>query len=119
MWTALWAAISMVFQDVFATWMVVAEGRGAALQAGIMDTIQWLFAFFTGAFAYSSVIEHGWHERTFVIIAAVSVANLVGTYIGVRLGRQNVKKDPDIVALLAANVALEKRMETLEGRRGR
>jgi len=105
MLVALIAALAMVGQDITATYMVVAEARGNAVPAGLGDAVQWLFAFATGSIAYSAVIRHGWTAHTFLIVGAITVANVVGTIAGVRLGRRFTRKDSDVATLLAWRAA--------------
>jgi biotin transporter BioY len=90
---ALWAALAMVAQDILGVCLVQAEARNRAHLAGIMDTAGYLCAFLTTAFAMGSYVEHGWDEKTFVILIAVSAANYLGTVTGVKIGKRWIKTE--------------------------
>jgi hypothetical protein len=90
---ALWAACAMIVQDILTACLVQATDRNRAHLAGMLDTAGYLCAFLTTAFAMGSYVEHGWDEKTFMILIAVSAANYVGTVTGVKIGKRWIKTE--------------------------
>jgi hypothetical protein len=88
---------AMCAQDLLATVMVVAEAQGgsahslhAALRlagrAGLFDAAQWLMTLVCTALAVGAVLEDGWRKpRSLVIIGSITLANFVGTMLGVTI----------------------------------
>jgi hypothetical protein len=89
---ALWAALAMVVQDVLMTCMVQAEARNRWVLAGLLDCVGWIAQIATIGISVDSIIKHGLTEQTYTIIAAVTVANFVGTGFGTLLGRRFIKE---------------------------
>jgi hypothetical protein len=84
---ALWAFGSMCVQDVLGTGMVIFESRFNAPVAGLFDVTGWIAGLICSALALEEIIKNGWRTRkSLTIIAAVSLANFVGTYAGVAIG---------------------------------
>ncbi len=88
---AILAALCMVFQDVLGVVMVQAEARNHGWIAGVADSIQWLFAIATTTFSVTALQGHNLHEKILVIVA-VTLANLVGSRLGVLVGKKLVKE---------------------------
>jgi len=88
---ALWkvavlAFVAMCLNDVFGTIMVVEESRLNAVSAGVFDVLGWVTGLVCAALALDSIIRDGWRtRRSLVIIASVSVANFLGTLLGVHI----------------------------------
>lgn len=81
---ALLAFLSMCFQDILGTAMVVFEATYNPALAGAFDVVGWFFGLICSALAIESIIKNGWRtKRSLTIIAAVTAANFIGTYIGV------------------------------------
>lgn len=77
----------MCIQDVMGTCMVIFESRFNAPVAGLFDVAGWIAALVCSALAIEEIIKNGWRtRRSLIIIGAVSVANFVGTFIGVGIG---------------------------------
>ena len=83
---ALLAALCMVFQDILGVCMVQAEARNHGLIAGLCDAGMWLF----GLISIGSALNHHGGER-WLIIAFVSAANIIGSILGVRIGKKFIK----------------------------
>lgn len=92
---ALWAALSMVAQDVLLTLMVVAENRGRWVLAGLLDTVGWLAQIATIGISVDSIVKNGLTKETWIIIIAVSIANFVGTGLGTLLGKHIKELPPE------------------------
>lgn len=88
---ALLAALCMVFQDVLGVLMVQAEARNHGFIAGICDSAMWLFAIATTTISVTALQGHSVHEKALVIVC-VTIANLLGSVIGVYLGKKFIKE---------------------------
>ena len=91
---ALWAALAMVCQDVLLTLMVQAEARNRWVIAGLLDCVGWIAQIATIGISVDSIITNGLNEHTLIIIAAVTIANFVGTACGTLLGKKFIKEVP-------------------------
>lgn len=72
--------------------MVQAEARNHGWIAGLCDSIMWLFAIATTAITVTALQGHSTNEKVVVIIA-VTAANLVGSQLGVQVGKRLIKED--------------------------
>ena len=88
---ALLASGCMIFQDCLGVMMVQAEARNRGWIAGLCDSIMWLFAISTTALTITALQGHSLHEKVLVIVA-VTVANLVGSQLGVLVGKRYIKE---------------------------
>lgn len=88
-WQAAGAAfLAMVIQDLLATIMVISEAHFDAPAAASMDVLGYLAGLACSALALDSILKDGWRtRRSLTIIAAVSLANGAGTWLGVFVGR--------------------------------
>jgi hypothetical protein len=84
------ATVAMVFTDVSGTIMVIAESKNRGWLAGMMDTFQWLVGITTTAITVTILQGHSLEEKI-LVIAFVSAANLLGTWLGVYVGHRFVK----------------------------
>jgi len=83
---ALLAFVAMCLQDLLATCMVIFESRFNAPMAGASDVLSWITGLVCAALALEEIIKNGWRTRkSLTIIAAVSLANFVGTFAGVAI----------------------------------
>jgi hypothetical protein len=83
---ALLAFVAMCANDVAGTVMVVFEAHYNAVMAGVFDVIGWLFSLVCAALAIESIITEGWRtRRSLTLIAAISLANFLGTVAGVAI----------------------------------
>jgi hypothetical protein len=87
---ALYAAVAMVASDIFGTLLTQAQARNKAALAGWCDTAGWLVAIFTTSWSVAAVNGHDTAKK-FVVLAAVSAANFVGSYAGTKIGARWVK----------------------------
>ena len=88
---SLLAALCMVFQDILGTLMVQAEARNHGWIAGLCDTTMWLFAITTTSISVTALQGHNVHEKVLVVIL-VSLANVIGSRLGVFLGKKYIKE---------------------------
>lgn len=88
---AILAAVSMLFQDVVGVLMVQAEARDHGWIAGLCDSAMWLFAIATTTFSVTTLQGHDLHEKI-IVVTAVTVANLVGSRLGVLIGKKYIKE---------------------------
>lgn len=85
---ALLAFAAMFANDVLMTSMVVFEAHYNALLAGLFDVLGWVASLTCSALAIEEIIKHGWRsKKSLTIIAAISLANFSGCFVGVALGR--------------------------------
>jgi biotin transporter BioY len=81
---AIWAFVAMCLQDLIATAMVIFESRYAVLASGLCDVFGYLAGLVCSVLAIDSILRDGWrNKRSLVLIGAVTIANFVGTTIGV------------------------------------
>lgn len=85
---ALLAFLAMAVQDVLSTAMVVYESRLNAPVSGGFDVAGWIFSLICMGLALDSILKNGWRNpRSLIIIAAVSLANFTGTYLGIYIAK--------------------------------
>lgn len=89
---AIIAALCMVFQDVVGTLMVQAEARNHGWLAGLCDSVMWLFTIATTTISVTALQGNNTREKVIVIVA-VTAANLVGSQLGVLVGKRYIKND--------------------------
>lgn len=88
---ALLAGLAMVVNDIFGTLMVQAEARNRGWLAGIFDSLQWFATITTTTISVTALQGHSLHEKVLVILL-VTAANLVGSVIGVLVGKRLIKE---------------------------
>ena len=93
---ALYAALAMAIQDVLAVLMVQAEARNRGLLAGIFDAFCWGAAISTTTISVTALQGHDFSLKVLVIVF-VTLANIVGSVIGVWIGKRFIKNDDQIV----------------------
>jgi hypothetical protein len=94
---ALWAALAMVAQDILAVCLVQAEARDkAALSAGL-DSAMWLASIATTTISVTALQGHQVPVKT-VVVVAVTLANMVGSFAGVKIGQRFIKGRPVMCA---------------------
>lgn len=86
------AALAMFLQDLIAVPLTMAEARNKAHLSGLLDTLGWLVAITTTFLAVDTLAGHDTARKVGVIIA-VSIANYLGSYMGVKVGKRFVKED--------------------------
>lgn len=89
---ALWAALSMVVQDLLAVCLVQAEARNRAVLAGVLDALCWPAGIVCTTITVTALQGHHLGVKADVI-AAVTVANFAGSMAAVRLGRRYIKAE--------------------------
>ena len=102
---ALIAALAMVAQDVLAVCMTQAEARNKGLLAGLLDAGMFLFALATYHLSLNALNGHSMTEKI-IVIGAVTAANILGSLLGVKIGKRWIKDDE--------NDSLEARVAALE-----
>ena len=107
MLTILLAAASMVVADILSVLLVQAEARNRAVLSGLLDTVAWGAALVV---TLSTINALNGHDKPLMygVVAAVSLANFGGSYLGVRIGKRYVKEDA--TALAERVTALEARL---------
>ncbi len=85
-----YAAGAMFVEDVIGVMLVQANARNRANLSGLLDTVAWLCQIAVTALTVSVLFGHD-IRRMAVMIAAVSVANYAGTFVGVEAGERWIK----------------------------
>lgn len=68
--------------------MVIFEAHFNAPLAALMDALGYLAGLACSVLALDSILKDGWRtRRSLIIVAAVSLANVLGTFAGVYLGQ--------------------------------
>lgn len=84
------AAIAMIAQDILGARMVQAEADRRAVVAGLLDMAGWLCTILTLSWSLGSITKHGWTAESYTIIAFVSAANFIGTYVGTKTRKRKL-----------------------------
>lgn len=89
---AILAFVVMIFQDLFATAMVVTESHFMPVEAGLADVAEYLTIIVLSVMTVGTVLEQGWKsKRARVVILSLSAANFIGTFLGVSVASALVK----------------------------
>lgn len=80
------AAGAMIAQDLLLTWMVQAEARNRWVLAGLLDCAGFLAQVTTFGVSIDAIVKGGLSSRTLWVLAALTLANFVGTGLGTKLG---------------------------------
>jgi hypothetical protein len=84
------AAIAMLVQNVLAVFLVQAEARNRALLAGLLDCLMWPAGMVTTTITVTALQGHHAGLKG-EVIAAVTLANFVGSSAAVSLGRRFIR----------------------------
>ena len=83
---ALASFLAMCITDLLATAMVIFESRFNAPVAGMLDVLGYIAGLICSVLALDSILKDGWrNKRSLIIIGAITVANYVGTSVGVMI----------------------------------
>jgi hypothetical protein len=82
------ACAAMALKDSLGVGLVVAEARGRAWLAGVLDALSDLAIILVTLAGAGAVIVHGWTLRTGVILAAMMLTSFLGTAAWTRLARR-------------------------------
>jgi hypothetical protein len=88
---ALLAACSMFTQDVLAVCLVQAEARNRAGLAALLDAVMWGAAITTTSISVTTLQGHSLGHKV-AVVAAVSAANLAGSWTGVMVGKRLIRE---------------------------
>lgn len=87
---AVLAFVAMVLADIISVGQTQAEARGRANLAGILDTVGYFAGLVTTFLAIDSLNGNDMTKKI-AIIGAVSVANYLGSWMGVKIGEKYIK----------------------------
>lgn len=90
-WIIVLAALAMVAQDILEVLKDQSQARNRAVFAGIFDTLMWLCLITSTTVSVTALQGHKLSEKIIVIVA-ISVANFVGQYFGVKIGKRYIKE---------------------------
>lgn len=85
------AALSMVAQDILEVLKDQSQARNRGVLAGIFDTLMWLCLITSTTVSVTALQGHNLAEKI-VVIVAISVANFIGQYSGVFIGKKYIKE---------------------------
>lgn len=88
---ALAAALAMLANDILAVLLVQAEARNRAGLSALFDSAMWLASIATTTISVTALQSHHLSTKA-AVIAAVTFANIAGSYIGVAIGRRFIKE---------------------------
>ena len=86
----VWAAVAMLVQNVLAVLLVQAEARNRAVLAGLLDCLMWPAGMVTTTITVTALQGHHAGLKG-EVIAAVTLANFVGSSAAVSLGRRFIR----------------------------
>lgn len=89
----LLAGGAMVLQDLLLTWMVQAEARNRWVLAGLLDCAGFLAQVTTFGVSIDAIVKNGLNARTLWVLAALTIANFIGTGLGTLLGSKWIHAD--------------------------
>jgi hypothetical protein len=89
----LLAAVAMVVQDVLAVCLVQAEARNKAGLAAGLDAVMWIASIAVTSISVTALQSHHLSTQAAVLIA-VTLANVAGSYAGVKVGERLIKPPP-------------------------
>jgi len=81
----------MFVQDVTAVLLVQSEARNRATLAAILDSLMWLASITTTTVSVTTLQGHHLSAKV-AILVAVELANVAGSFTGVRLGKRWIKE---------------------------
>jgi CDP-diglyceride synthetase len=90
---AIYAALAMFVQDVLAVCLVQAEARNRASLAAGLDSAMWLASISTTTISVTALQGHHLDVKAVVVIA-VTLANVVGSFVGVTIGKRFIRQAP-------------------------
>lgn len=90
------AFIAMVLQDILGVAQTQANARDRAQLSGFLDMVSWLVALYTTFISLDALNGHDLVLKISVIVS-VSVANYVGSVLGVKLGQKYIKAVAPVV----------------------
>lgn len=88
-------AMSMAAKDATGTLLTVAEAKGRAWLAGILDSAGDLASVVCTAYGAGEIILHGWSARSVEILLVMCTTSLFGTAFWTKVGR-NIKEVPKL-----------------------
>lgn len=88
------AALAMLVQDVLAVLLTQAEARNRGGMAAVLDSLMWLAGIATTTISVTALQGHSFAEKVWVILA-VTGANVVGTLVGVAIGKRFIHEELD------------------------
>lgn len=81
---AVAAFFAMCVTNIVSTAMVIFESRYSLVAAGVCDVLAYLSGLVCSVLALDSILRDGWRSRrSQVLVLVVSLANFVGTALGV------------------------------------
>lgn len=88
LWTLLGASVAMAVKDCLATLLVVAETRGKARLAGVLDGAGDLATLLVNIVGVGAVISYGWNPWTVAVLLVMMITSTLGTYYWTRLAQR-------------------------------
>ena len=88
MGSILLACASMACRDCLGTFLTVAEARGRAVLAGVMDALGDLAMIAVTVLGAGPVIEHGVTAHSVLLIVCICVTSFAGTVLWTSLARR-------------------------------
>lgn len=93
---AIIAGAAMLVEDVLGTLLVQANAKGLAWLSGVLDALAWGAGIVTTTVSVSALQGHSMLAKV-VVISVITVANVFGSVIGVKLGEKLIKSPAPVV----------------------
>lgn len=82
----VWAALAMALKDGCGTLLVIAQARGRAVLAGLLDAAGDLAQVLVVLFGAGQIIEHGMTGMSVAVLVTIMLTSFAGTVLWTRLG---------------------------------
>lgn len=84
-----YAFVAMVIEDILGTFLGQAQARNKAALAAAMDALSWFAGIVTTLWSLNAINGHD-EALKYAVIISVTAANLVGSYMGTKLGAKYI-----------------------------
>jgi len=91
------AIVAMAVKDALCTFLTVAEAKGRAWLAGMLDAGNDIAGIVCTVVGAGSIIQQGVNGHTILILAAMTLTSLFGTTLWTKLGRRIGAHEDEIV----------------------
>lgn len=88
--TAIVAGAAMLVENVLGTLLVQANAKGMAWLSGLLDALAWGAGIITTTVSVSALQGHSMYAKV-VVITLITVANVLGSVMGVKIGTRLIK----------------------------
>lgn len=94
--TAIIAGAAMLVEDVLGTLLVQANAKDLAWLSGLLDALAWGAGIITTTVSVTALQGHSMLAKV-VVITAITIANVLGSVMGVKIGQRILKAPVPVV----------------------